>query len=330
MEEMKITKKTLEVTRGFTYTYYTSPAQGSKPTVMLFHGWPDTARLWAGFINNYLVPNGFGVVAPDCLGAGGTSKPTDLEDYMLKHMTADAIEILDAEKLTTVISMGHDWGSMLCQRLYHFYPSRVSGLVMLNVPYSPPMGEFDLDSVNKLTKEVFGRGVFEYWYFYGSEDGPAIMNKNRESVYTMAFGSPETWMDNWTRPGGAREYISEGRTQPTLPFATPEHKAEFMERFSEEPGFRASNCWYKTHMCNLVNESDMLVDRENLRVSVPAMYWGGEQDFVCRHELNQRSVEAGLLPDFKLVVRDGGHWALLESPAVFGQDVLEWLQEKYN
>jgi soluble epoxide hydrolase / lipid-phosphate phosphatase len=330
MEELKISKKTLEVSRGFTYTYYTSPAQGSKPTIMLFHGWPDTARIWAGFINNYLVPNGFGVVALDCLGYGGTSKPTDPQDYVWHLMTADVVEILNAENLDSVVSMGHDWGSGLCQYLKILYPSRVCGLVMVNVPYSPPSGDFDLETVNSRTKQAFGRGLFEYWHFFGSEEGPAIMNKNLESVYTMAFSDPETWKDNWTTPGGAAKYISEGRTQPTLEYATPEHKADFMERFGEAPGFHASNCWYKASVYKLNNEQVKLVKKENLKVTVPAMFWGAEQDYVCRHELNQMSIDAGLLPDFKSVVRDGGHWALLESPALFGQDVLEWLQEKYS
>jgi pimeloyl-ACP methyl ester carboxylesterase len=48
MDLSKLTQKKLDVSRGFTYTYYTFPAQGSKPTLILFHGWPDTARLWAG------------------------------------------------------------------------------------------------------------------------------------------------------------------------------------------------------------------------------------------------------------------------------------------
>ena len=332
MEQLKITKKTLEVSRGFTYTYYTSPAKASKPTVMLFHGWPDSARLWAGFINNYLIPNGFGVVAPDCLGYGGTSKPTDPKHYLFNLMAADAIEILDEEKLDAVISLGHDWGSTMCQRLYHFYPSRVSGLVMVNVPYSPPMGNFDLDEVNGMTRALLGRGLFEYWNFFGSTDGPAIMNRNLESVYTMAFSDPdsENGADNWTQPNGACTYISEGRTQPTLGYATPEHKADFMERFGKEPGFHAPSCWYKVMVSKLQNESEKLVKQENMRVSVPHMYWGANQDYACRPEFLKGSVDAGLLPDLKLIMRDGGHWALLESPAVFGQDVLDWLQEKYN
>lgn len=330
MDLSKLTKKTLQVSRGFTYTYFTSPARDSKPTLILFHGWPDTACLWAGLINNYLVPHGYGVVALDCLGYGGTSKPTDPSSYAWQHMTADAVEILDAEKVNNVISLGHDWGSALCQRLYNFYPSRVRGVVMVNVAYAPPTGQFDLDTANKMSKEAFGYGIYEYWHFFTADDGASIMNQNLGSVYSVAFAEPQTWLENWCSPGGMRKFVSEGRMQPTLPYATPEHRADFMDRFGKEGGFNAPNCWYKAFTLGVQNEADALVAEDAKTVKVPVLYWGGEQDAVCKPALLQPSVDAGLLPNFKSVTREGGHCALLEKPVEFGQDVLGWLQATFG
>ncbi|EEU36667.1 uncharacterized protein NECHADRAFT_86438 [Fusarium vanettenii 77-13-4] len=189
-----LTQKKLDVSRGFTYTYYTSPAQGSKPTLILFHGWPDTVRLWAGLTDNFLIPHGYGVVASDCLGYSGTSKPTDVTSYSYQHLTADMIEILDAEKLFTVISAGHDWGSALAQRLYNLHHSRVAGLIMVNVSYIPPSWKFDLDAANELTRKAYGFGIYEYWHFFTLEDAPKLMRKNLESEYSVAFGNPYTWL----------------------------------------------------------------------------------------------------------------------------------------
>ncbi|SPO06294.1 related to epoxide hydrolase [Cephalotrichum gorgonifer] len=329
MSLSNLTQKTLKVSRGFTYNYYTSPARDTKPTIILFHGWPDTAHLWADLINNHLVPNGYGVVAPDCLGYGGTSKPTDPASYAWEHMTADAVEILDAENLTTVISLGHDWGSAMCQRLYNYHPSRVSGLVMVNVPYIPPTGEFDLDAVNAVTKAVFGAGIYEYWHFFTADDAPGIMQKNPDSVYTAAHGPPESWLQNWCTPGEMRKWVSEGHVQPTLPYATAEHKADFIQRLGGEGGFEAPSCWYKAFTTNVQSKSDKLLAEEAKTVNVPTFFWGGEQDFVCRPAALQPSIAAGLLPQLSTVTREGGHWALLEKPAVFGQDTLEWLQKTY-
>lgn len=330
MDLSKLNKKTIGVSRGLTYTYYTHPARDDKPTVLLFHGWPDTARLWAGLINNYLAPNGYGVIAPDCLGYGDTSKPTDPAAYSWSLMTRDAIEIIDAEGITDgVISVGHDWGCMLAQRLYNFYPDRVRGVILMNVAYLQPTGSFDLEETNKLTEEAIGYPIYAYWYFFMADDAPDLMAANLESVYAVAFGDPETWKENWTTRGGMRRFITEGRTQPTLGFATPEHKTEFMDRLSQGVGFRGSNCWYKAFADGTQNQADETVQEEAKTIRVPVLYWGGEQDYVCRPAFMDDVPASKLVPDCKIIKRRGGHWALLEQPKVMGQDLLGWLEEKF-
>jgi hypothetical protein len=125
-----LTKKTLKNSRSFTYTYYVSRAQSPLPTVLLIHGCPDSANLWSDLVMTYLQPGGYGVVAVDDLGYGGSSKPTDSAAYALNLMVKDLCEVLDTENLEQVISLGHDWGSILAQRLYNctllfFFKTRV-------------------------------------------------------------------------------------------------------------------------------------------------------------------------------------------------------------
>lgn len=48
------------------------------------------------------------MLAPDMLGYGGTDKPTDPAAYVPSLLTKDVIDILDAEKLDKVVSIGHD------------------------------------------------------------------------------------------------------------------------------------------------------------------------------------------------------------------------------
>lgn len=106
-----VVKKTLEVSRGFTYTYYTSPAKGSLPTLLLVHGFPDSTQEWADVARDYLIPNGYGVIAIDCLGYSGTSKPLETEAYNFQLLSQDIKEIVDKEGLEKVVSVGHDWVS---------------------------------------------------------------------------------------------------------------------------------------------------------------------------------------------------------------------------
>jgi soluble epoxide hydrolase / lipid-phosphate phosphatase len=185
----KLTKKTMKVSRGYTYTYYTSPAKEDKCTVLLVHGWPDSAAQWSHFANEHLIPEGYGVVAIDCLGYAGTSKPTDYNVYNFKDMTKDVVDILDAEKLEKVISLGHDWGCGLSQRVYNFYPERCLGLVFVNVSYIVPGEPFDLDAAIKGTEQIFGDGICWYWKLFAGDDGPDILNAHMESLWTIVHGA---------------------------------------------------------------------------------------------------------------------------------------------
>jgi soluble epoxide hydrolase / lipid-phosphate phosphatase len=184
----KLDKKTLKVSRGYNYTYYTSHARDGKPTVLLVHGWPDSAELWNGVVSDYLVPQGYGVVAIDCLGYAGTSKPADPKEYNIIGMTKDIADILDNEGIDKVVSLGHDWGCYLSQRVYNYYPDRVLGLVLMNVSYLPPSQPFDLDAVIEATEKAFGHGNYWYWKLFAADDGPGIMATNKEAVWDVAHG----------------------------------------------------------------------------------------------------------------------------------------------
>jgi soluble epoxide hydrolase / lipid-phosphate phosphatase len=43
------------------------------------------------------------------LGYGGTDKPTDPNLYRYDAIGKDLVDILDTEKLSKVIAVGHDW-----------------------------------------------------------------------------------------------------------------------------------------------------------------------------------------------------------------------------
>ena len=94
--------------RGFTYHYYHSPAAPGKPTLLFLHGFPSSSYDWHRQVE-YFQPKGYGLIIPDCLGYGGTSKPTNRDDFRWKLQAEDLIDILNAEGLKTVIGVGHDW-----------------------------------------------------------------------------------------------------------------------------------------------------------------------------------------------------------------------------
>ncbi len=100
--------KTATVSRGFTYHYYYSPAAKGKPTILFIHGFPSSSYDWRRQVEHFR-PQGYGIIVPDILGVGGTSKPDNADAFRFALVARDIIDVLDAEGLKTIIGIGHDW-----------------------------------------------------------------------------------------------------------------------------------------------------------------------------------------------------------------------------
>ncbi|KAF9069430.1 hypothetical protein BDP27DRAFT_1222502, partial [Rhodocollybia butyracea] len=67
--------------------------------LVLLHGFPSSSKDWRK------EEKGFGLIVPDMLAYGGTSKPLDSPSIVAR----DIIDILDHEKVQKAIFIGHDW-----------------------------------------------------------------------------------------------------------------------------------------------------------------------------------------------------------------------------
>ena len=68
--------------------------EGSGPTVLLLHGFPDSAYLWRHQIP-VLTTAGYRVIAPDQRGFGDSDQPEGKEHYAMDKIVADAVALLD-------------------------------------------------------------------------------------------------------------------------------------------------------------------------------------------------------------------------------------------
>lgn len=242
-----LTKKTLDNKRGYTYTYYVSPAKAGKPTVLLCHGFPDHAAQWEDLATKHLVPAGYGVVIPDLLGYDGTSKPTDPNEYAWDKMTADLCEILDAEKIDKVVSAGHDWGAPMAQAVYKFHPERVIGLITMNVAYLPQLeGPFALEVVRPMITQAVGYFPQWYWYLFSHpREGPEISDAHVESFFEACHDQPEAWMDTLCTKDGLKNWLlQDKKANNLLPYATDDFKKAWVGRLKRD-GFTAPFMWYR-------------------------------------------------------------------------------------
>ena len=95
---------------GRTYSYVRIQAKDSKPTILLVHGFPSSSFDWRHQIS-YFSNLGYGILAPDLLGYGQTSKPLEPSSYIGKRIAYELAELLDVEGLDKAHGVGHDFGS---------------------------------------------------------------------------------------------------------------------------------------------------------------------------------------------------------------------------
>jgi soluble epoxide hydrolase / lipid-phosphate phosphatase len=201
----------------------------------------------------------------------------------------------------------------------------------MNVAYGPPTPDqpFNLDAVLQFTTAKFGYGTYWYWKLFTAPDGPEIIDKHLSSFWDVAHGEPESWLETLCKPDGAKNFLLENRHQSTMPYASEARKERWIKDYSQPPGFDAPLNYYRAMTTNLQDEAVQPIPKENYVIKVPFLFWGGEKDYVCRPELMQMSIDAGLIKDHTIKTVDSGHWAHLDKPKEFGETLIGWLKEKF-
>lgn len=99
-------------------------------TVVLLHGKNFSGAYWARTARE-LSGRGFRVIAPDQIGFGKSSKPTDIQ-YSFHMMAAHTKALLDHLGIAKAVVVGHSMGGMLGTRFALMHPSATEKLVLVN------------------------------------------------------------------------------------------------------------------------------------------------------------------------------------------------------
>jgi pimeloyl-ACP methyl ester carboxylesterase len=119
--------------RGLRLSYLDSaPCDERGPTVLLLHGFPDTAEMWLPQIG-MLHQAGYRCLAPDTLGCGHSDMAPRLGDYHALKITGDHRALLEHLGIEQVHVVGHDWGAVIAWMFAAHFPQCTLSLVAMSV-----------------------------------------------------------------------------------------------------------------------------------------------------------------------------------------------------
>jgi|TARA_R110002126_G_scaffold291807_1_gene459742 pimeloyl-ACP methyl ester carboxylesterase len=109
---------------------YLPPATAENETLILLHGknfngayWESTAKL--------LNAKGYGVLIPDQIGFGKSSKTTAYQ-YSFAALAKNTKDLMTALDIKKSVILGHSMGGMLASRFALLYPDSTTKLILLN------------------------------------------------------------------------------------------------------------------------------------------------------------------------------------------------------
>jgi pimeloyl-ACP methyl ester carboxylesterase len=103
-------------------------------TVVLLHGFPQSARSWAG-VSRRLLAAGYRVIAPDQRGYAPQARPRSRRSYRLTELVADVVALVDAAGVDRVHLVGHDWGGGVAWMVAAMRPDRLRTLTAVSAPH---------------------------------------------------------------------------------------------------------------------------------------------------------------------------------------------------
>ncbi|GID26153.1 alpha/beta fold hydrolase [Paractinoplanes brasiliensis] len=284
--------------------------QNAGNPIVLCHGWPEHAFSW-----RYQVPAlaaaGYHVIVVNQRGYGNSSRPAEVTDYDIEHLSGDLVALLDHYGYTDATFVGHDWGAFVVWGLTLLHPNRVNGVVALSVPYQErgetPWIEF--------MEAVLGADF--YFVHFNRQPGvaDAVFEENTfrflRNLYRKNVPPAEP------QPGNALINLARAGTPLGEPVMSDSELAVFVSAF-ESTGFTGGINWYR----NLDRNWRLLADVDPI-IRHPTLMIYGDRDTVAR---------AGRLTEFvpnaEVVTLDCGHWIQQEKPTETTEAILKWLNQR--
>lgn len=276
--------------------------------IILCHGFPEHAFSWRHQIP-VLVKAGYHVIIPNQRGYGNSSRPTEVTEYDIEHLTGDLVALLDHYGYADATFIGHDWGANVVWSLAQLHPQRVNKVINLALPYQE-RGE---KPWIEWMEEIFG-GDF-YFVHFNRQPGvaDAILKENTSQFLTNIFRKNVPPIP----PEPGMSMINLARASQPLGEAIMSEGELFVFISSfEASGFMGSINWYRN-----LDRNWHLMAKVNPIIHQPALMIYGNRDMIPKFDRLPEYV-----PNVDVVSLDCGHCIQQELPEETNQAILTWLE----
>ena len=299
--------------------------QGKGPLVLLCHGFPESWYSWRHQLGA-LAAAGFHAVAPDMRGYGKSDRPEAIDQYTLFHLVGDMVGLLDALQAPNAVIVGHDWGATVAWHAALLRPDRFRAVVGLSVPFRP-RGNARPTSMMPRTANA------QFYQLYFQDPGIAEAELERDpraNLRNILYGGS----GDAKRGDGANigmvphggNWLRGAAAPATLPAWLSERDVDFYAGEFKRTGFRGGLNWYR----NVDRNWELMAPFAGARVTVPALYVGGDRDFVVTFP-GMDQLLANLkrfVPGLRGVQMLGGcgHWTQQERPGEVNAAIIDFLR----
>lgn len=303
-------KPTLITTNGIELEVFEAGQHNAGNPIVLCHGWPEHAFSWRYQVPA-LVAAGYHVIAPNQRGYGDSSRPSEVTEYDIAHLTGDLVGLLDHYGYDSATFVGHDWGAMVVWGLTLLHPNRVKRVINLSVPYQERWEKPWIEMM-----EQFMGPDFYFVHFnrlpgvadavLGENTPQFLRNLYRKNVPAVA-----------PAPGMMMINLAKEETPQGEPVMSDSDLAVFVSAF-ETTGFTGGINWYR----NLDRNWHLLADVDPI-IKQPTLMIYGDRDPVAKSD-----TLSDFVPNAEVVNLDCGHWIQQENPEETNRAIVEWLKQQ--
>ncbi|MEJ8813987.1 alpha/beta hydrolase [Variovorax ureilyticus] len=304
--------------------------QGSGPTVLLCHGFPESWYSWRHQLKA-LADAGFHAVAPDMRGYGGSDAPQAIDGYTLLHLVGDVVGLVEALGDKQAVIAGHDWGAPVAWHAALLRPDVFRGVIGLSVPYRP-RGPVAPTTLMPQTDEA----VFYQLYFQAPGVAETEFERDpRLTVHAMLFGAsgdaprrdPNAPVGMVPRGGG---FLRNAMSPLPLPKWLTKDDIDFYAGEFARTGFRGGLNWYR----NIDRNWELLSPFHGAKVTVPALYMAGDRDLVVAFRGMDQLIAnlKNFVPQLSqtIILPGCGHWTQQERADDVSNAMVKFLRELHG